>query len=459
MLRSLRRDSDRPAASGAKRHVLRVCGKAVRNERMMIRLGPSLPILALAASVVLWSAGSASASAATLSMVDVVRLAYDAGVPAPELATAGAIARAESGLVTDAVNANGPTAGCPNGSHDRGLWQLNDCYQTYSDACAFDPACNARAMVDISNHGVNWEPWSTYKNGAYQTYLGEAQQAAAVVLGQAPPPPPGGSSGTNLVRFGDRGAVVVRIQRALEIPADGEFGPQTQGAVQRFQRAAGISVDGVIGSQTAAALAGTQGGAVLRVGSSGPAVARVQRALGIPADGQFGPQTLGAIRHFQRAVGLTADGVVGPRTAVALFASGQGAPSPPSATPSAPLVRFGDRGAVVGRIQRALGIPADNAFGPQTQDAVRRFQQSARIGVDGIVGPQTAASLAGVANGATIQEGSTGAAVARVQRALGISADGRFGPQTRAAVQQFQRSAGLTVDGVVGPNTAAALFE
>lgn len=49
-------------------------------------------------------------------------------------------------------------------------------------------------------------------------------------------------------------------------------------------------------------------------------------------------------------------------------------------------------------------------------------------------------------------------AVRQVQVALGINADGLFGPGTQAAVEQFQRDHGLEVDGLVGPATWAALF-
>jgi peptidoglycan hydrolase-like protein with peptidoglycan-binding domain len=63
----------------------------------------------------------------------------------------------------------------------------------------------------------------------------------------------------------------------------------------------------------------------------------------------------------------------------------------------------------------------------------------------------------------TVQEGDTGEAVRRAQRAvrrtpnLGITVDGIFGPATRAAIVDFQSGAGLTPDGIVGPLTWAAL--
>jgi lysozyme family protein len=62
-------------------------------------------------------------------------------------------------------------------------------------------------------------------------------------------------------------------------------------------------------------------------------------------------------------------------------------------------------------------------------------------------------------NGSTslLRVGSSGPAVAALQRALGITADGAFGPVTRRAVKRLQRAKGLTVDGIAGPATLAAL--
>jgi peptidoglycan hydrolase-like protein with peptidoglycan-binding domain len=79
------------------------------------------------------------------------------------------------------------------------------------------------------------------------------------------------------------------------------------------------------------------------------------------------------------------------------------------------------------------------------------------------------ASLTLAAGGAVAAEGgggpraaakvvrSAGSSVTALQRALGIPADGIYGPQTRRAVRRFQRANGLLVDGIAGPQTLGAL--
>lgn len=57
----------------------------------------------------------------------------------------------------------------------------------------------------------------------------------------------------------------------------------------------------------------------------------------------------------------------------------------------------------------------------------------------------------------TLRIGSVGDDVKLLQTTLGISADGSFGPKTKAAVVAFQISKGLTPDGVLGPMLYAAL--
>jgi len=57
----------------------------------------------------------------------------------------------------------------------------------------------------------------------------------------------------------------------------------------------------------------------------------------------------------------------------------------------------------------------------------------------------------------TLRQGSTGSQVMAMQSVVGASADGKFGPMTKAAVMAFQSSHALTADGVVGPMTGAKL--
>jgi cell wall-associated NlpC family hydrolase len=121
-----------------------------------------------------------------------------------------------------------------------------------------------------------------------------------------------------ILRLGDAGPAVVRIQRMLGVSADGVFGHITLHAVKRFQIAHGLLADGEVGPHTRAALAaeerGSAGEVVLRLHDRGPAVAALQRALGVPADGEFGPVTLRAVKRFQAHHGLLVDGQVGDHT-------------------------------------------------------------------------------------------------------------------------------------------------
>jgi hypothetical protein len=55
----------------------------------------------------------------------------------------------------------------------------------------------------------------------------------------------------------------------------------------------------------------------------------------------------------------------------------------------------------------------------------------------------------------TLKVGSKGADVKCLQSSLGLTADGSFGPKTKAAVVAWQKSNGLTADGVVGAKSRA----
>jgi peptidoglycan hydrolase-like protein with peptidoglycan-binding domain len=118
------------------------------------------------------------------------------------------------------------------------------------------------------------------------------------------------------------------------------------------------------------------------------------------------------------------------------------------------LLRMGSRGAAVAKLQRRLGVAADGIFGPITRARVRAFQKRHGLLVDGIVGPQTRAALYHRSPEPRIVRAWW---VVQVQRALGVTVDGLYGPVSRAAVRAFQKRHGLVVDGIVGPQTLGAL--
>jgi hypothetical protein len=114
-----------------------------------------------------------------LGYVAVARVARAAGLACSgdRIALAVAVAKAESGFRADATN----TAGNSHGI-DRGLWQINSYYHpNVSEACAFSPSCNARAMASISNRGATFRPWWTYVNGKHLPFMAAARNAQANV--------------------------------------------------------------------------------------------------------------------------------------------------------------------------------------------------------------------------------------------------------------------------------------
>jgi peptidoglycan hydrolase-like protein with peptidoglycan-binding domain len=130
-------------------------------------------------------------------------------------------------------------------------------------------------------------------------------------------------------------------------------------------------------------------------------------------------------------------------------------------------IKLNDTGDDVKRLQRVFarakvfspdGI--DGAFGPQTEQAVKDFQQSEGLLVDGIVGPVTWSHLPAYREASpNLQSGSLGPVVAMLQGVLktgfGYSGavDGIFGPMTADVVRQFQGDAGLPINGAMDERT------
>lgn len=116
-----------------------------------------------------------------LTPEQIAQHAYNAGFRGEDLTTAVAVAMAESGGNTRSHNDTPP-------DDSYGLWQVNMLgdmgparrkqFDLDSNKDLFDPAENAKAAYEIASNGKNFQPWSTYTNGAYKEHLDEAEKAA-----------------------------------------------------------------------------------------------------------------------------------------------------------------------------------------------------------------------------------------------------------------------------------------
>lgn len=134
-------------------------------------------------------------------------------------------------------------------------------------------------------------------------------------------------------------------------------------------------------------------------------------------------------------------------------------------------IRSGSTGPLVEAAQCLLeaaghdpgGTTPTGTFDTGTVAATQAFQTARGLTADGIIGPRTWTALLSRGTTPTLQNGSTGEAVSRLQRALTaalgrtVGIDGIFGSGTQTAVRDYQSSRGLGVDGIVGPATWGAL--
>ena len=122
-----------------------------------------------------------------LSASDLLGIAAAAGFSGPDLATAAAIALAESSGNPQAVN--------PEGSY--GLWQIyvKD-HPEFSSMDLFQPDANAAAAYTVYQQaGYSFRPWSTFKSGKYLQFMGTVNAAVLAATG----------IGTNQTGSGDGG--------------------------------------------------------------------------------------------------------------------------------------------------------------------------------------------------------------------------------------------------------------
>lgn len=124
-----------------------------------------------------------------LSTDQIVTLAQNVGFQGSDLATAVAIALAESNPPGNTQSIN---TGEPHGS-SYGLWQIYlFAHPTFDpNRLLSDPEYNAQAAYQVFlEAGSSFRPWTTYNNGKYLGFLpGVEATIAAMSPPQSPPPP------------------------------------------------------------------------------------------------------------------------------------------------------------------------------------------------------------------------------------------------------------------------------
>ena len=177
------------------------------------------------------------------------------------------------------------------------------------------------------------------------------------------------------------------------------------------------------------------------------------------------------------------------RLALAALAATLAAPVAALAQQAAPGLSYSQPLAPAALMQvqerlRALGAyqgRVDGVWGPDSQQALERFQQGRGLQVTGQLNQATAATLgvdpAGLlaARGAPATAGADAAAAAVLSGPLGAGAvrnvqqrlralgfyrggvDGMWGAGTQAALERFQQGRGLQANGQLNPATAQAL--
>jgi peptidoglycan hydrolase-like protein with peptidoglycan-binding domain len=192
----------------------------------------------------------------------------------------------------------------------------------------------------------------------------------------------------------------------------------------------------------------TEHSIVLTSGSEGRQVRLLQQALGsISVDGVFGPQTEEAVRSFQASRGLAVDGVVGAQTSAALRGN-------------ATVKSFASVHSEIPGEASSAGTTVPAVLSSSTPEPEASAQSSSEAGSSTEAAPSSSSPTAEAEAPETAKpsaEHSLSGAVARLQSALQLSADGQFGPETEAAVRRLQARHGLTVDGVVGQATWSAI--
>jgi len=145
-------------------------------------------------------------------------------------------------------------------------------------------------------------------------------------------------------------------------------------------------------------------------------------------------------KWLQAAVGAKQDGGIGPKTLAKLK----------KYKPMDVINKICDL-----RLAFLQSLSTWSTFGKGWGRRVKSVRKTALVMAGG--NPSNPSKPAPPASFKTLKKGSKGPWVRKLQAALGIHVDGKFGPDTKAALIAWQQDNGLEPDGIAGRNTYRAL--
>ncbi|YAL83237.1 peptidoglycan DD-metalloendopeptidase family protein [Dermacoccaceae bacterium W4C1] len=117
------------------------------------------------------------------------------------------------------------------------------------------------------------------------------------------------------------------------------------------------------------------------------------------------------------------------------------------------VLRYGSKGELVKTLQKRLGISVDGSFGPATLAAVKSYQGSKGLVRDGYVGPATWAKLGGFPSTSSGSDTGSGSSGGTNNCSVNVVRYGASG----SLVKTLQQRLSISVDGSFGPATLAAV--
>lgn len=180
----------------------------------------------------------------TLTAAQVAQLVKQAGFPQSAHVTMVAVAKAESGFNTEAVNPRDPFGG------SFGLFQINGAHKLDNRRLLSDAAYNTDAAKRIyDSQGLR--AWGVYTSGAYEKHMNEARQGvaqAANVTGNASVPGTGSGTTTPSVTYGPNGPQITNAGTGTPLAAAESVGGPLRGLLIQGTQIQGDFATAVLGS-------------------------------------------------------------------------------------------------------------------------------------------------------------------------------------------------------------------